>query len=168
MEIKKMPFFIKFKRAIFNFDAYRDFLEERTLDTIKYILKLVFIFSLILSIVLTCKIIQEFNNIISNLKEECPQFSFKDNILEIEGNNNKIIKGDESGFFGFIVDSEKENLTDIPEAGNYQRLIAVLKDKMVIRDVNSIETVSRYEQLGQQYDLESINRDTIFQYFSRK
>ena len=74
------------------------------------------------------------------------------------------------GYIGFIIDSEKENLNDVDEAGDYQRVIAVLKDKIVIRNVESIESSMTYKDLSQKYnyDFNSINRETVFQILSRR
>ncbi len=166
METKKIPFFVRLKNAIINFDEYKTFSEEKISSAIKYILKLVLIFTFIIAIALTWKVVQEANILINDFKNECPEFSFKDNLLVIEGDNKKIVKGDESGYFGFIVDSEKEKLSDVEEAGDYQRVIAVLKDKIVIKNVDNIETSSTYKQLGQSYNFNNLNKTSILQFLS--
>lgn len=168
METKKMSFFIRVKNAILNFEEYKTFSEEKTSFAIKYILKLVLIFTFIIAIALTWKVVGEANILINNFKNECPEFSFQDNILVIEGDTKKFIKGDESGYFGFIVDSEEESLSNIDESGDYQRVIAVLKDKIVIKNVDNIETSTTYKQLSQNYDLNSIKKDTLLDFLSRK
>lgn len=166
METKKIPFFIRLKNAIVNFDEYKTFSEEKVSIAIKYILKLTLIFTFIIAIALTWKVVQEANILINDFKNECPEFSFQDDTLVIEGDNKKIVKGDESGYFGFIVDSEKEKLSDVEEAGDYQRVIAVLKDKVVIKNVDNIETSSTYKQLGQSYNFNNINKNSILQFLS--
>lgn len=167
METKKIPFFVRLKKAIFNFDEYRTFSEEKISFAIKYILKLVLIFTFIIAIALTWKVVQEADILINDFKNECPNFSFQDGVLKLE-ENKRIIKGDETGYFGFIVDSEKESLSDIQESGNYQRVIGILKDKIVIKNVDNIETSASYEQLNQKYDLNNINKEYILQFLSRK
>lgn len=166
MEPKKMPFFVKLKKAIFNFDEYMIFLEEKLSKTIKYMLKLALIFTIIISAALTYKIVDEVNKAIIDFKNEAPEFTFQDDTLVIEEENKKIIKGDESGYFGLIIDSEKENLKDIEEANNYQRVISVLKDKIVIKDAEGIESSIAYEQLGKTYDLTNINKENILLFLS--
>lgn len=166
METRKIPFFIRLKNAIVNFDEYKTFSEEKVSVAIKYILKLTLIFTFIIAIALTWKVVQEANILISNFKNECPEFSFQDNTLVIEGDNKRLVKGDERGYFGFIVDSEKEKLSDVEEAGDYQRIIAVLKDKIVIKNVDNIETSTTYKQLGQSYNFNNINKNSILQFFS--
>ncbi len=168
METKKIPFFIKLKNAIINFDEYKTFSEEKSSLSLKYVLKLVLIFTFIITIALTWKVINEANSLITDFKNECPEFSFQNNILILEGENKKIVKGDENGYFGVIVDSEKENLNDISESGDYQRVIAILKDKVILKDIDNVESNITYEQLGQSYDINSFNKGKILQFLSRR
>ena len=102
METKKVSFLKRVKDAIVNFEEYKIFSEEKVSVAIKYILKLVLIFSFIITIAVTYKVVEEANNLISNFRNESPEFSFQDNKLTIEGDTQKIVKGDKSGFFGFI------------------------------------------------------------------
>lgn len=168
MKTKKTRFFIRLKNAVINFDEYKNFSEEKTLVAIKYVLKLVLIFTFILTIALTYKVVQEANNIITDFKNESPEFSFQDGLLTIEGDNTKTVKGDDSGYFGFIIDSKKESLRDVDESGDYQRVIGFLKDKIVVRDVEGVEASLTYSELSQNYDLNNINKDTVLQFLSRK
>jgi len=165
METKKVSFFKRIKDAVTNFDKYLGFSEEKLSVAIKYILKLALIFTFIITIALTIKIVQEANNIIASFQNNGPEFSFKNNELIIE-NNQKIVEGDESGYFGFIVDSQKEALSDIEETADYQRVIGVLKDKIVVKDVEGVEASLTYEELSKDYDLSSVNKNTIVQFLS--
>lgn len=166
MKTKKTPFFIKLKNSIVNFDEYKNFSEEKISIVIKYILKLALMLAFVVAIALTCKIVQETNILINDFKNESPEFSFQNDTLVIEGDNKKIVKGDEDGYFGFIVDSEKENLKDVEEAGDYQRVIAILKDKVVVKSVDNIEVSNTYKQLGQGYNLNNVNKETVLQFLS--
>ena len=161
METKKIPFFVRLKKAIFNFDEYKIFSEEKLSKTIKYLLKLVLIFTIVIAASLTWKIVDEMNKAIVDFRNESPEFSFQDNTLVIQGETKRIVKGDESGYFGFIVDSETDNLKDVEETNNYQRVVSILKDKIVIKDVEGIESSITYEQLSKTYDLTNINKASI-------
>ena len=166
MKTKKVSFFKRVKDAVVNFDEYIKFTEEKLSIAIKYIFKLTLIFTIIITTVLTVKIVQEANNLITNFKNEAPEFSFQDSILVIEGDNQKIVKGDESGYIGFIVDAQKENLSDIEESANYQRVIGLLKDKVVVKDTQGTEVSQTYEQLSTDYNLNTLNKNTILQFLS--
>lgn len=166
MKTKKVSFFKRIKDSVINFDEYLNFTEEKLSVAIKYIIKLALIFTFIITIALTVKIIQEANNLTISFQNEAPEFNFQNNELVIEGDNQKIVKGDESGYFGFIVDAQKENLQDVEERANYQRVIALLKNKIVIKDVEGIETSMSYEQLSNDYDLSNLNKSSIIQFLS--
>jgi hypothetical protein len=168
MKTKKTPFFIKFKKAIFNFDEYIDFLEEKTSKSIKYLLKLLLIFTIVITIAATYKVLEEVNTKIIEFKDKGPEFTFKDNNLVIEGENQRIIKGDEFGYVGFILDTQIDNLNDVEEKNYYQRVISVLKDRIIIRDIEGIESTITYEQLNKKFNLSNINKQNIIQFLSRK
>lgn len=168
METKKVPFFRRLKSAIVNFDEYIDFSEEKISIAIKYILKLALIITFIITIALMVKIVQDTNNLIISFQNEAPEFGFQNNELIIEGDNTKIVKGDENGYFGLIIDSQKESLSDVDEVGDYQRVIGILKNKIVVRDVEGVEASLTYEQLSANYNLNNINKNSILQFLSRK
>lgn len=161
MKQKKMGFFKRIKNAIINFDEYKTFAEEKIGITIKYILKIAFVFSLIVSFALTYRVTKEIDNAIQIYKEEYPEFRFENNTLIIDNENKQFIKGDESGYFGILIDSEKENINEIQEISNYQVIVAVLKDKMVIKNANGIENSITYEQLSNSYDINRINKEEL-------
>ena len=164
METKKVTFFKRIKDAIINFDEYIKFSEEKVSIAIKYIFKLVFIFTIITTIALTVKVVKEAKGLITSFENEAPEFSFQNAILEIKDDNKKMVKGDENGYIGFIVDSEKEKLSDVQESANYQRVIGLLKDKVVVKDVEGIEASLTYEEIGAKYDLKNINKNTVLQF----
>ena len=166
MKTKNTPFFKKFKDSIINFDGYKTFLEEKTSLSIKYILKLVLIFTLIITLALTWKVMSEFKSAITDFQNEFPDFSFKDGQLELQGENKKIVKGDTFGYLGIIIDAEKNSTEEVEEYEDYQRVVVVLKDKIVIKDENSIESTVTYEDLSKNYDLNSVNKENILQYLS--
>ena len=168
MKEKKTPFFIRLKRSVFNFDEYKKYYEEKLSIAIKYFFKLLLLFSLILTISLTWKVINISNKLISSFKSECPNFNFQDYKLVLEGDNNKIIKGDEYGYFGLIVDAEKENLSEIDESANYQRIVAFLKDKITIKNADGIESNVTYKQLNENYDISSLNKEKTTEAVSRR
>ena len=166
MKEKKTPFFIKIKNAIFSFDEYSNFSEEKVSLAIKYLLKIVLLFSLIIAIALTIRVINISNELISQFKNECPEFSFKNYVLSIEGDNKKIVKGDDNGYFGIVVDNQSSNLNDVEESKNYQRVVGILKDKVVIKNSDGKEESATYKQLNERYNLSEVNKETLVNYLS--
>ena len=161
MKQKKMGFFRRIKNAIIDFDQYRTFAEEKLWTTIKYILKLAFVFSLIVSFALTYRGTQEINKTIQIYKNECPEFRFENNTLVIDDDNKQFVKGGPNGYLGILMNSEIEQLKEIEEASNYQIVLAVLKDKIVIKNAEGLETGITYEQLSTSYDINRINKEEI-------
>ena len=166
MEQRKMNFFKRVKNAVTNFDEYKNFSEEKISIAIKYLLKVVLIFTIAITIALSIKIVDETNKSIQIFKNEFPEFKFENNDLILEGDNKQFIKGDESGLFGIIVDSEKENLNEIEQANEYQTVIALLKNKIVIKNINNIQSAITYEQLSQNYEIQNIDKQEIIDFTS--
>lgn len=169
MKQKKMGFFRRVKNAIVNFDEYKSFAEEKVWTTIKYIFKIAFIFSLIVSFALTYRVTQEINNALQIYKNECPEFRFENNILVIDSDNKQFVKGDPNGYIGILMNSEKEELKEIQEASNYQVIVAALKDKLILKDLNGTENSITYEKMSKKIDFNNINKqETLNMVFSDK
>ena len=160
MKQKRMNFFKRAKNAVINFDEYSNFSEEKVSIAIKYLLKLVLIFTIIVTIALSVKLLDEVNKAISIFIDEFPQFKFENNFLIVE-EDKQFIKIDESGYLGIVLDSEKENLSEIEKSKDYQMGVALLKDKIVVKSINNMETTVTYGEVSKNYDLSRINKQTI-------
>lgn len=168
MEHKKVAFFKRVKNAIIDFDEYKVFAEEKVSVAIKYILKLMLIFTLIVVAVMVCEFIKQTNEVKSYIETDFPEFSLQENTLVIEGENKKIINGTEDNYFGFIVDSNAENVTDIVEVNDYQRVICFLKNKVVVRGIDSIESSITYQQINDVYSINDLNKTKLLEMLSGK
>lgn len=168
MKQRKEGFFKRAKNAITNFDKYREYADNKLSVTIKYILKLVLIFAIIATITLTIKI----NNVVTNFaqvfKNECPEFKIENNNLVIEADNKEFVNKDESDFFGFVINTEKDSLDGIEEIENCQTVFAILKDKIILRNSSSMETSITYAQISEENDLSIINKQTIVEFANTK
>ncbi len=164
---KKIPFFIKLKTAIFNFDKYQGFAEEKLSWSIKYYLKLMAIFIIVISIVL----IITFSGLLKRGKEiianDVPDFNFKNNTLNIEGEEQEILKNDRNGYFCFILSSGKEDISQIENTG-YQTVIAFLKNKVTLRNSDGLERSYSYENISQKYNLGGINKQSVLEFMNNK
>ncbi|MDO5555342.1 MAG: DUF1189 family protein [Clostridia bacterium] len=164
MKKKKTSFFIRIKDAVVNFDHYKTFADEKLSITIKYILKLMIIFAVIIAIALTYKLIEQTQMAIQIFDTECPNFKIENNTLIIEEENKQFVKGDKNGYFGIVINDEAEELSNINEAFNYQRVIALLNNRIIIRDAKNIESTITYEQLSNKYNLNNINKESIINF----
>ena len=115
------------------------------------------------------KINRETNKILRSFKENAPEFKIENNNLITQEGNNHFIIGDSSNSFGLIIDSEKENLSEVEEANNYKVFImAMLKDKIVLRNYLNIENSITYEELGENYEISNLDKQSILSYVTNK
>lgn len=168
MKQKKESFFKRVKNAIINFDKYREYADEKVSTSIKYILKLILVFSIVITVALTVKVAVELNRVIESFRETCPDFKIENNNLVIQDENNNFTVSDSSNILCLIINSEKQSLTEIEESNNYQGVIAILKDKIVLRNTLNTESSITYEQLGETYELNNINKQSILSYITNK
>lgn len=162
MEQKKIPFFKKLKNAITNFDEYQKFSQEKLGTAIKYFLKLMLIFSILISGFLTARMYKEIETIKTSFAEECPDFRIENNTLLIEGENKKYEKGIGYETLGLIVDSENTDLTE-EQNGQYQRIIAFYKDKMVMKTMDT-KTSMTYEDISKNQNINGLSKQQILDY----
>jgi len=163
MEQRKMNFFKRVKNAVTNFDEYKNFSEEKVSTAIKYLLKITLIFTIIVTIALSIKLIDETNKAINIFETEFPEFKFENNVLIMDEDNSQYIRGDESGLLGIIVNSNTDEIADIEETNNYQIIVALLKNKVVIKNINNVQSIVTYEQISQKYDLTNLNKQSVIE-----
>ena len=125
-----------------------------------------YFFTVLITILLTFKLVDKSNKLITYFKNEIPEVSIQDNKLVIEGETERLVQGDQSGYFGWIIDTKTENINEIEEINNYQIVIAVLKDRIVITNSEDIENSISYKQISQKYDLSNINKEKILQFYN--
>lgn len=162
MEQKKMSFFKRVKNAIINFDEYQNFSKEKLGTAIKYFLKLMIIFSIIISIFLTARLYKEVEIIKPSFANECPDFKIENNILIMEGENKKYEKDFEYEILGLIIDSENVDLTKEQEQ-KYQMVIAFYRDKIVIK-TDDAKTSMTYEDISKNQDINGLSKQKILDY----
>ena len=165
MEKTKPKFFKRLKDAIFNFDEYRTFIDEKVPVAIKYLSKLLIIFSLIVTITITIKMAQAINDGKEYIQKEIPNFKIEENTLTIDGENKKYITGYDD-YIGIVINSEVQDIEQIEEANNYQRIIAFLKEKVVIKDENGMQNVMTYKSLYENNELGVKNKQDILNILS--
>ena len=162
MKQKKIPFFKRLKNAITNFDEYQKFSQEKLGTAIKYFLKLMLIFSILISGFLTARMYKEIETIKTSFAEECPDFRIENNTLLIEGENKKYEKDIGYETLGLIVDSENTDLTE-EQNGQYQRIIAFYKDKMVMKTMDT-KTSMTYQDISKNQNINGLSKQQILDY----
>ena len=159
----KKNFFSKVIKSIKDFEKYEDFALEGTKESLKYILKLTILFSIVLSIVSSYLICKNANIIYQDFKNVGANFSFKDNKLSVESENPILIQK-YNNFFGAIVIDTSEDVIEeeaINKIKQYNNGIILLKDKMVIsNNVTNSTAEFKYsefiESIKAQYKIQDI------------
>ena len=162
MEQKKIPFFKRLKNAIVNFDEYQNFSQEKLGTAIKYFLKLMLIFSILISVFLTARLYKEIETVKTSFTDECPDFRIENNTLIIDGENKKYEKDFGYEALGLIIDSENTDLTE-EQNGQYQRIIAFYKDKMVMKTLDT-KTSMTYEDISKNQNINGLSKQQILDY----
>lgn len=162
MEEKKTLFFKKVKNAIINFDEYQNFSKEKLGTAIKYFLKLMIIFSILISVFLTARLYKEVETLKTSFTNECPDFKIENNILIIDGDNKKYEKNFEYELLGVIIDSESTDLTEEQDE-QYQRAIAFLKDKMVVKTQDAKTSIT-YEDISKNQNINGLSKKSLLEY----
>lgn len=164
-------FFKEVIKSIKDFEKYPEFAGEKTSKSIIYIIKIVIIFSLIMSSIFIFKfhniqkeILNTFNEKIEDVKYENEQMYIKSKEERIDINNEDffiiklIINTDD-------IDDEKENKYK-EELLNEKNAYVILKDKIIAKNVtnNTIQTYS-YNELTKM-GIESFDKNEIIDSFA--
>lgn len=162
MKQKKISFFKRAKNAIINFDEYQNFSKEKVGTALKYFLKLMIIFSIIVSVFLTARLYKEVETIKTSFANECPDFKIENNTLVIDEENKKYEKDFEYEILGLIIDAENTDLTEEQEE-KYQRVIAFYKDKIVMKTQDT-KTSMTYEDISKNQEINGLSKQKILDY----
>lgn len=156
-------FFVKVKKAIFNFDNYENFANEKISKSIKYMLKLILIFAIIITTAYTYKTHELTVDFVSKFKEKVPEFKIENNILVLEGensNDSEIVISDKSNTIGIIINTQKENV----DFSKYNSSIIFLKDKVVFNYSSTAQSKQTYKELTKQIDLSKMSKEKVIEY----
>ena len=164
MEQKKVPFFRKLKNAITNFDEYQKFSKETLGTTIKYFLKFMLIFSILISAFFTARLYREVNELNNFLQSDCPNFKIENNTLIIEGETKQYEKNFEQEYVGVIVDADNTELKE-EQNNKYLRTIAFLKDKMIV-DAQGTKNVMTYEEIAKSQNINGLSKQSVLDYIN--
>lgn len=152
MEESKIGFFKKVKKSICNFEYYINFARENTSKAWSYYLKLILIFALITTSIITYQSYKIVRNITQVVKKEVPNFSITEEELKIE--NDEVFAYKDG--INILMDGSKEEV----EESEYEDAILFLKNKINVI-LNGEKRTIPYSQILALYNLESINKEDI-------
>lgn len=170
-EEKELSFFRKMIISIKNFEKYPELASKKIGVVLSYLIKLLAIFTIIVSIVCVYKFSLEFKNVISNIETEIPNFTFKDNKLHLES-NSAIFKENLDGIFNTIIIDTNEISKETENSYNEiikktANGIIVLQDKLIIKNENINGNLEySYEKITEKSQIYEFDKQQFLEYFS--
>lgn len=169
--MQKIGFFKRIKFAITKFEKYDNFSKEKLTTTLSYLVKIILIFTLILSVVLTWKYKNEIDLVINKIANETPNFTIENNELNVESEEpvNLELFNDENILL--VLDSSTNiDLNELLKNNNkYNYVVFCLKDKIVLsqgNDENVATSTFQYDEFLSVLNVEKLEKQDIFNYVS--
>ena len=157
----KLSFFKRLKMSIFDFDKYHIIASEGLGRAMMYLVKLILIFSLIISLASVLKFSQIMDEAMGYVNDQVPNFYFSDNIFHIESDEDVIIENHEYTDFKIILSNsetyDENTLRDFDGIA-----IALTKNNILLKQANSTSIIEQsYEEIANSYDLNQVNKETF-------
>lgn len=160
MDKIKLGFFKKIKIAVFNLEKYSQFALEKTSESLKYLLKLTLLFSLIISLAITYKTTEFINDSKQRIENELPEFQIENNKLTTQSSEPTILENSKLIDYSIVIDSA-ESITD-EKVDEYKDKIELynfgvifLNDRIIIK--NSMTTNNNFETYSYEDALKLFN-----------
>lgn len=171
-ENKKISFLKRIIFSIKDFEKYQIFAFEKFSQTIKYLLKFVIIYAIIVAVSVIPFLARKINSSIEYLKNEMPDFEFKDNKLSVNSKDAITLENKENSIL-LLIDTNVNDQVKIDEytkkIGGYSNGILLLNDRMVYKKGTSINTnIVTYEQLSTKINLSNFNKQAIIDEINNK
>lgn len=170
-EIKKEGFFKNVIKSIKDFDKYEDFGLEGISKTAIYLIKIVAIFTLVITIMTIYNLSNTLNDVFLYFDENIRTLSYTDGILEINSNEKLEIINENSIINKIIIDTdeltEEQINTYRDTIKNEKNGIILLKDKILLKnEMLSAITESSYKDLLGNYNINNMDKQMILDYFN--
>lgn len=160
----RLSFFKRIKMSIFDFDKYHVIASEGLGRSMMYLVKLVLLFSLIMSFATVIKFSQIINGVTSYVQNETPNFYFKDNQFTVESENDITIENHEYLDLKIILsNSEEYSENEIKDFDGV--VIVLLKNNVLFKTQNSTSImVQSYEEMSKMLDINQLNKEKALSY----
>lgn len=164
----KMNFFKKAYYSIFKIEKYPDLAAQGVPKAIGYMAKVVLIMSIILCLGMVYQTNNMIQDVIEYVKNELPEFSYKDGVLKVESEEPIYIEENEVVGRVIIDTSEKtdEEVNQyINSIGNEGNGIIVLSNKIILKNVSVAGTVTyEYKETITQMGITEFNKQQVIDY----
>ena len=166
---KKTGFFKSFWYAITNFEKYKEFAFNNSLDVFKYVVILLLLFSIIITFSLVVPIINAFNNSMDYFKNEFPDLTYSEGKLTVDS-EEPIYLEDKDLDAVVIVDTnvtEEEKAKYIEEQKVHATSILIFSDELVVKNAALTSySISEYTKLDDSLGVDTFNKQDILNNFT--
>lgn len=172
--MKENPkFFKKLIIAIKDFDKYIDFAASSALDTMGYFIKLVAIFTIILTAISVYSVSKHVKEIYKFIDKEITEISYENGNLSVLGKTDEILELEDTILDKIIIDTTEDKQKQDKYIADIQKTssgIVFLKDKMAIKIANSNSMVITYSynELLENQNINNFNKDDVLDKISGK
>lgn len=168
MQTKENSFIKELISSIKDFEKYPEMAAKPFSVVFKYLVKLIIIFTIIVTAISVYDLSKDINEGIEYFKNEIPNLSFKDNKLKLE--TQDIIRIENSGIFSLIIINtneinleQKESYIDTVK-NNYSSIVFLSEEALINTDAGVFEY--SYEDLAKTYKIGDMTKQDILNYFS--
>lgn len=160
----RLSFFKRLKMSIFDFDKYHVIAGEGLGRAMMYLVKLILLFSLIMSLAYVFKFSQIIDEAMNYVQDQVPNFYFQDNTFNIESENDVIIENHEYMDFKIILSNAETYNED--EMRDFDGMVVVLvKNNILLKQANSTSIITQsYEEISNTFDVNQLNKEFILNY----
>ena len=169
---KKLGFFRKVLMSIKDFEKYDVFLKENIGQAFLYLIKIMLIYSILVTVLSTYSFATNLNKVFNRFNEQVESLKYEEGTLTIN-DNKKIEISDLSDEIGVIVvntmdlsdDEIEQEQSKIQSQGNG---ILVLKDKIIVLN-NRFSTNQEIElkTVFGKYQIDSLDKQTVVDYYNQ-
>lgn len=170
---KNNSFFKELFVSIKDFDKYQDFAVHKVSKEIIYILKLIAIFTLIISLAFTFKMNIEKNKLVKYINENISDVKFENEKLSVNNNEKVILENVDLVDMAIFIETGQLNEEEIKiyeqKINEYSNGILLLNDKMIVKtEINNGYTEFLYSDIVKQYEIESFNKQDLLNVLNGK
>lgn len=170
---KNNSFFKELFVSIKDFDKYQDFAVHKVSKEIIYILKLIAIFTFIISLAFTFKMHIEKNKLVKYINENISDVKFENEKLSVNNDEKVILEDVDLVNMAIFIETRQLNEEEIKiykeKLDDYSNGILLLNDKMIVKtEINNGYTDFLYSDIVKQYDIESFNKQDLLNVLNGK
>lgn len=165
---KKTNFFKQALKSVKDLDKYEDFAEEQPKVAFKYFLKLILIFTVIVTSFYSYKIVESLNDTYNSLNTIVPEFSYSNGKLTVNGEQPIILNQLEESIGKVIIDTnttEEATVKYEEEIKQSAGVILILKDKVIIASNSTNgQVMYKYTDLINADDVTEFTKQDVISY----